>query len=289
LTIRVLDDLFDVVTQNGYQFSESVWLLILNEIFFPLLENIKIESSQRSNTEFLNLWMSTTMVGAFRLLIQLYSSFPILTRIAFEPLEQLMMACILQENDTLAKLGSVCISEYIEKNCQVFSSDNWESLIGKIVELFDKTLPKELFFEIQYPIGEICPVPSNIQLALAPTRKQYPKIVAKCVLHLNVIQTIDTILKCSNRDTIYKSLTQSQIFSLGDSLCESYIFAKMFNENLYLRQELLKMGFMKQLPNLLRQETSAMSSYITLLSKIFVDDSPLQSLVSKQVELMLLP
>jgi brefeldin A-inhibited guanine nucleotide-exchange protein len=294
LNNRALADLFEVLNQNGHQFNPTFWKVILSEIILPLFDRLSGEpgdaAQQQTFSDDVTVWISTTLVNALKLFVELYTNFPLLTSIAINPLLDLLMKCILQENDTLAKLGSSCIVDYIEHNCAVFTESDWDNICGRLVKLFEITRPTELFFEADYEPGQTAvPHPLGLPFAPKPERKQYPKIIVKCVLHLLVIQTIHKILGCSKRDSIYGSLHQKHVFQLGDALYQSYIFAKVFNEHMVLRHTLHQIGFMKQIPNLVKQETSAVACYIILLSHIYSDKSPQQALISKEVERRLLP
>lgn len=287
--------MFEVLHQNGHQFNPTFWQVILSEIILPLFDTLGGEpgaapQQQQSYSEEITVWMSTTLVNTLKLFVELYSNFPLLTTIGINPLLDLLMKCILQENDTLAKLGSSCTVDYIEQNCAVFTEKDWDNICGRLVKLFEITRPNELFFEPDYEPGQtVVPHPLGLPFAPKPARKQYPRIIVKCVLHLLVIQTVHKILTCSKRDAIYGSLHQKHVFCLGDALYQSFIFAQVFNDHMVLRHTLHQIGFMKQIPNLVKQETSAVACYIILLSRMFSDKSPQQALISKEVERRLLP
>ena len=56
-----------------------------------------------------------------------------------------------------------------------------------------------------------------------------------------------------------------------------------------LRVALYKIGFMKQLPNLLKQETSSVMTYITVLIKMYRDESIERKSSRSEVEDRLIP
>lgn len=288
IIFRALIDLFEVLGQNGHQFNQSFWTVILKEILLPLFSILDIEPMNRPNTDESNIWISTTLVSALTHLVDLYSAFPILTTIAIDPILDLLMNCILQENDTLAKLGSNCIVDYVEKNCTYFSESNWDNICNRLIKLMVITRPNELFFELDNGEENTSP-PLGLAFAPKPSRKQFPKIIVKCVLHLLVIQTLHKILNSQKRNEIYGALSQRHVFKLGDCFYDSFQFAKSFNMNNSLRQALHQMGFMKQVPNLIKQETSAVACYLVLLSRMFSDKSPQQALISREIERRLIP
>ena len=56
-------------------------------------------------------------------------------------------------------------------------------------------------------------------------------------------------------------------------LKKSYHFAKRFNEDRELRTRLFREGFMKQPPNLLKQESGSARVYVLILLRIYADQS----------------
>lgn len=113
----------------------------------------------------------------------------------------------------------------------------------------------------------------NKPLGPPPDRKEFAKNISKCVLHLLVVQTLQDVLSTGPDDIVYKSMPDNHLLKLLDCLEGSYKLANVFNESMELRQALFKMGYMKQLPNLLKQETLAVNAYLILLIKIYADES----------------
>jgi brefeldin A-inhibited guanine nucleotide-exchange protein len=285
---KALSDLFEMLFENGHAFQKSFWITILNEIILPIFDEIKKDPTDRISEE-QTVWISTTLVSAMRLLTDLYGTFHCLIETCLDSLLDLIMICILQENDTLARLGSSCLISFIEKNVAVFSPLVWDNILTRIVTVFDTTTPKELYFEVENNNGIVYHTPFNMAYYSKPTRKEFPKIIVKCVLHLIAIQTVQKILENEQQDLIFESFKRRHVFTLGDCLYRSYIFAQMFNDNIPLREALLKMGFMKTLPNLVKQETSACIVYLKLLSRMYRDKTATGFSIFKEIESRLLP
>lgn len=58
------------------------------------------------------------------------------------------------------------------------------------------------------------------------------------------------------------------------SLDESYRFARKFNADKDLRMALWKVGFMRDLPNLLRQESTSAATLVNVLLRMYNDTQP---------------
>ncbi|XP_043923098.1 brefeldin A-inhibited guanine nucleotide-exchange protein 1 [Protopterus annectens] len=132
-------------------------------------------------------------------------------------------------------------------------------------------------------------------------QKLFSALLIKCVVQLELIQTIDNIvffpatsrkedaenLAAAQRDAVeldvhidtqdqgmYRYLTSQQLFKLLDCLLESHRFAKAFNSNNEQRTSLWKAGFKgKSKPNLLKQETSSIACGLRILFRMYMDES----------------
>ncbi|XP_075069715.1 brefeldin A-inhibited guanine nucleotide-exchange protein 1 isoform X1 [Mixophyes fleayi] len=137
--------------------------------------------------------------------------------------------------------------------------------------------------------------------AKVPEQKLFAALLIKCVVQLELIQTIDNIvffpatskkedaenLAAAQRDAVhldvhidtqdqgmYRFLTSQQLFKLLDCLLESHRFAKAFNSNNEQRTALWKAGFKgKSKPNLLKQETSSLACGLRILFRMYMDES----------------
>uniref|UniRef100_A0A8D0G6L1 ARF guanine nucleotide exchange factor 1 n=1 Tax=Sphenodon punctatus TaxID=8508 RepID=A0A8D0G6L1_SPHPU len=134
-----------------------------------------------------------------------------------------------------------------------------------------------------------------------PEQKLFGALLIKCVVQMELIQTIDNIvffpatskkedaenLAAAQRDAVdfdvhvdtqdqgmYCFLTSQQLFKLLDCLLESHRFAKAFNSNNEQRTALWKAGFKgKSKPNLLKQETSSLACGLRVLFRMYMDES----------------
>uniref|UniRef100_A0A8C2X7W7 ARF guanine nucleotide exchange factor 1 n=1 Tax=Cyclopterus lumpus TaxID=8103 RepID=A0A8C2X7W7_CYCLU len=135
-----------------------------------------------------------------------------------------------------------------------------------------------------------------------PEQRLFAALLIKCVVQLELIQTIDNIVffpatskkedaenfAAAQRDAsytanvsvetqdqgMYSHLTSEQLFKLLDCLLESHDFAKAFNSNNEQRTLLWKAGFKgKSKPNLLKQETSSMACGLRILFRMYTDES----------------
>ncbi|KAF9009101.1 hypothetical protein BDQ17DRAFT_1349527 [Cyathus striatus] len=257
------------------------------------------------------VWLSTTMIQALRDLIGLYTFyFDILERF-LDGLLDLLCVCICQENDTLARIGTSCLQQLLENNVAKLSKPRWERVTTTFVRLFRTTTPHQLFdenlrVEIDGNPSDASEMSENNGLAILPAplspsseqakvdtkpslserRRIFKQIIVKCVLQLLLIETTNDLLR--NND-VYGTIPPDQLLRLMGVLDHSYQFARMFNEDKDLRTGLWKVGFMKHLPNLLKQESSSASTLVHVLLQMYYDNRPEHQLARPQIADRLLP
>jgi len=233
------------------------------------------------------------MIQALRDLIDLYTYyFDILERF-LDGLLDLLCVCICQENDTLARIGTSCLQQFLESNVNKLSPTRWERVTTTFVRLFRTTTPYQLFDEsLRVEIDNaseatesnsestgvvILPAPlspnsenpkPDANSSLSERRRIFKQIIVKCVLQLLLIETTNDLLR--NND-IYTTIPPAQLLRMMSVLDQSYQFARSFNEDKDLRTGLWKVGFMKHLPNLLKQESSSAATLVHVLLRMYHD------------------
>lgn len=114
---------------------------------------------------------------------------------------------------------------------------------------------------------------SNLQqqpvVVTAARRRFFNKIITKCVLQLLMIETVNELF---SNDLVYAQIPSSELLRLMSLLKGSYSFAKKFNNNKDLRMRLWREGFMKQPPNLLKQESGSAATYVNILVRMYHDE-----------------
>ncbi|KAI4092177.1 MAG: hypothetical protein LQ344_003660 [Seirophora lacunosa] len=103
----------------------------------------------------------------------------------------------------------------------------------------------------------------------AARRRLFNKIITRCVLQLLMIETVNELF---SNDAVYNQIPSSELLRLMALLKGSYSFAKKFNNNKDLRMRLWREGFMKQPPNLLKQESGSAATYSSILLRMYHDE-----------------
>jgi len=127
----------------------------------------------------------------------------------------------------------------------------------------------------------------NIPAVVTPARRRFfTSIITKCVLQLLMIETVNELF---SNDNVYARIPSMELLRLMSLLKKSYHFAKRFNNDLDLRNRLFQEGFMKQPPNLLKQESGSASVYVNILFRMYHDEGEERRNSREQTEAALVP
>lgn len=278
---------------------------------FDDLKLSRSESSKFANREDMNIWLSTTLVKALREFVGLFHFFYQSLSFVMEGLLDLLALCITQENEALARIGASSLQQFVEMNAASFDNEAWTKVCAAFAKLFQATSPAGLFFlreqgfQLAAPISadsltreeddstgveqespgdgqqppradtppetpEDMPPASPMTREKAPlSKKEFQQTISKCVIQLLIIQTLHETL--SQNPVVYDNISTETYLTLLENFEKSYEFAKRFNNDTELRLALYRAGYMQQLPNLLKQETTAASCYAAGLLKLFTD------------------
>ncbi|KAK6542923.1 guanine nucleotide exchange protein for ADP-robosylation factor [Orbilia ellipsospora] len=357
---RALNHLFDTLVTYGEAYPEAFWDLVCRQLLFPIFMVLKSKSemSRFNNHEDMTVWLSTTMIQALRNLIGLFTHFFSNLSRMLDGFLELLITCICQENDTIARIGSSCLQQLILTNVKKLEKEHWGKIVGAFVILFERTTAHQLFtalnniattvpnsvpgllsagsldeeveiiqedgtnglkidletskekeppatlendlepVEPETPVTEISgeqqledyrPAQKTPQIAVPVTaaRKRYfARIITKCVLQGLMIETVSELF---SNDDVYDLIPSPELLRLMSLLKKSFAFARKFNNDKELRMRLFREGFMKQPPNLLKQESTSAATYIAILFRMFADDKSERQENRRDVEEALVP
>ena len=139
------------------------------------------------------------------------------------------------------------------------------------------------------PLEEFKPVSSLQQqpvVVTATRRRFFNRIISRCVLQLLMIETVNELF---SNDTVYAHIPSTELLRLMALLKRSFQFARKFNEDKELRMRLWREGFMKQPPNLLKQESGSAATYVSILFRMFADNDEERRKSRPDIEAALVP
>ncbi|CAG8570332.1 8126_t:CDS:10 [Ambispora leptoticha] len=290
--------------------NEEFWDVICRQVLFPMFGVLKSsEDFLKVDThEDMSVWLSTTMIQALRNMDGIID---------------------LKEGQALSRIGSSCLQQLIENNVTNLDFVHWGKISQAFLRLFKISTPYNLldednhFLESAHELfdeeeamnedqededlvididsvrkeisswnndSEIDEFSSPAKKKTAQIRQrhfeEFDDIKVKCILHLLVIENINELLKT---EIIYKSMPVEHLLIIAGCLEKSHEFAIKFDENYELRLALWKLGFMKRLPNLLKQESISATSYINLTLRMLRDPNEDRRQKKQEIEMQLIP
>uniref|UniRef100_A0A8C9XJH3 ARF guanine nucleotide exchange factor 2 n=1 Tax=Sander lucioperca TaxID=283035 RepID=A0A8C9XJH3_SANLU len=309
---RGLTVMFEIMKSYGQTF-EKHWWHDLFRIVFRIFDNMKLPEQQTEKHE----WMTTTCNHALYAICDVFTQF-------YEPLSEVLLVdiftqlqwCVRQDNEQLARSGTNCLENLVILNGEKFSPDVWNITCSCMLEIFQNTSPHALLtwrpagqeeettdgkHFVNHPSKFSTPLVSFCSTGVSD-QKLFAGLLIKCVVQLELIQTIDNIvfypstskkedaenMAAAQRDALeeseaeageagsdqgmYRHMTSAHLFKLLDCLLESHTFAKDFNSNNEQRTALWRAGFKgKSKPNLLKQETSSLACSLRILFRMYSD------------------
>ncbi|OGM50744.1 guanyl-nucleotide exchange factor (Sec7) [Aspergillus bombycis] len=133
------------------------------------------------------------------------------------------------------------------------------------------------------PPAEVQQQPAAVTAA---RRRYFNRIITNCVLQLLMIETVHELF---SNDKVYAQIPSYELLRLMGLLKKSYQFAKKFNEDKELRMQLWRQGFMKQPPNLLKQESGSAATYVHILFRMYHDEREERRNSRAETEAALIP
>uniref|UniRef100_A0A8C9VU75 ARF guanine nucleotide exchange factor 2 n=1 Tax=Scleropages formosus TaxID=113540 RepID=A0A8C9VU75_SCLFO len=298
---RGLTVMFEIMKSYGHTF-EKHWWHDLFRIIFRIFDNMKLPEQQTEKTE----WMTTTCNHALYAICDVFTHF-------YEPLSEVLLAdilaqlqwCVQQDNEQLARSGINCLDNLVILNGEKFSQDVWDLTCACMLEIFQSTSPLALLTwrpagqedetgDCKHMVSALSAVRCTV-FSFLYTIKLFSCLLIKCVVQLELIQTIDNIVfypatskkedaenmaaaqgvegsDPAQEQGMYRYLSPQHLFKLLDCLLQSHTFARDFNSNNEQRTALWRAGFKgKSKPNLLKQETSSLACSLRILFRMYSD------------------
>ncbi|XP_029575433.1 brefeldin A-inhibited guanine nucleotide-exchange protein 2 isoform X1 [Salmo trutta] len=347
---RGLTVMFEIMKSYGHTF-EKHWWHDLFRIVFRIFDNMKLPEQQTEKHE----WMTTTCNHALYAICDVFTQFyEPLSEVLLADIFTQLQWCVRQDNEQLARSGTNCLENLVILNGEKFSPEVWNVTCSCMLDIFQTTSPHALLTwrpagqEEEAGDGKHMDVDFDTQSqssydralserggqsqmstasdetwkgkphARVSDQKLFAGLLIKCVVQLELIQTIDNIvfypatskkedaenMAAAQRDALeeaaeegdpgqgeqgmYRHLSSQHLFKLLDCLLESHTFARDFNSNNEQRTALWRAGFKgKSKPNLLKQETSSLACSLRILFRMYCDRQLQDSWPDIQTRLLL--
>ncbi|PHH70209.1 hypothetical protein CDD80_6166 [Ophiocordyceps camponoti-rufipedis] len=354
---NALEYFFAALIKHGGDFTPEFWDILWRQQLYPIFMVLRSrpEMSNVLSHEELSVWLSTTMIQALRNMMTLFTHYFDALEHMLDRFLELLALCIVQENDTIARIGSNCLQQLILKNVARFTPGHWAKIVGAFCDLFERTTAYQLFTAAtmspssangyDFPAADKTPADetplringgseengatpavdghhqkrrpsspgrpmidedvqspssgpaleefrpsSNLQqqpvVVTAARRRRFNRIISRCVLQLLMIETVNELF---SNESVYAHIPSTELLRLMALLKRSFQFARRFNDDKELRMQLWREGFMKQPPNLLKQESGSAATYVSILFRMFGDNAPERLESRPDIEAALVP
>uniref|UniRef100_A0A1B0D269 Uncharacterized protein n=1 Tax=Phlebotomus papatasi TaxID=29031 RepID=A0A1B0D269_PHLPP len=337
---RGLTVMFEIVKNHGDAFKANWWRDLFN-ILFRIFDNMKLPEQHTEKAEWMTTTCNHALYAIVDVFTQY---FDILGPLLLHDLYTQLHWCVQQNNEQLARSGTNCLENLVISNGLKFTSETWDSTCQCMLDIFNNTLPSELLTwkpdpnfvaptsntnqmnhnrhgsanalengEVRH--GILKRANSHHSVMYTGTQDEIAKmdqgwnslfasLHIKCVVQLELIQTIDNIIffpatsrkedaetlalatadltggisshtECQREEQgMYSYLTTPHLLKLTDCLMQSHRFAKQFNVNTEQKNVLWKAGFKGSVrPNLLKQETQSLACVLRIFFKLYNDEN----------------
>jgi len=251
-----LETLFGCLKKYGAaKFDRDTWQMVFRGVLFPLFDDIhhQLENAPKS-ADGRSLW-PPIVLSALDNLVELFHQHHCELEFHMPDVLRLLKSCVIHTQESVARVGVEGMKKLLMKcggkSPTTLSEDGWFKLAQAVEELVVESLPRPLL-----DVKE-----SSTSLPFDPQL-----IVTQCVVELLLIDVLREVI-----DAHLENIPTSAVMKILDSLQASFEFAQSFNGMIAWREQLKRLGFMRempQIPGLLKQERQGVSCFLTILFRI---------------------
>ncbi|CAN8006505.1 unnamed protein product [Ixodes pacificus] len=190
---RALTVMFEVVVKTYGASFRPHWWQDLFQIIFRIFDNMKLPERHNEKAE----WMTTTCNHALYAIVDVFTQYyDVLGNLLLDDLFVQLHWCVQQDNKQLARSGTNCLENLVISNGTKFSTETWDKTCQCMLDIFKTTLPEMLLTWTPSKEGGNH---ENVQASDDPEHRskdevQFNSLKVKCVVQLELIQTIDNIV-----------------------------------------------------------------------------------------------
>jgi brefeldin A-inhibited guanine nucleotide-exchange protein len=273
---RALTVLIDAIKQYGRAFEREHWQDLFR-ITFRIFDELKLPENQADRVEWLNTTCNHALFAVLEVFAMYYAE---LHDVVYDDLLATIRWCAAQDNEILGRSATQSLQVLLLGNGRRMDAAMWDKALDTAAAILRASTPDELF--------AFTPAEVEASAVAGTPLFSFHAVIIKCVVQLEMVEALEMVVlqetlaegKLSHgpveqerdpKNGMYEQLADAQIVALADMLHQSYAFARKFNADHALRMALWKAGFMKQLPNLVKQETTALHAALAVLFRAYTD------------------
>jgi brefeldin A-inhibited guanine nucleotide-exchange protein len=147
-----LKALFNILSSYGSMFNKNFWQLMFRGVLLPIFDNVRYAGGNDLLKED-NEWLTTTCLLALNSLIDLFATFFNDISFLLGEFLSLLASCILQENESLARIGATCFLQLVMTNGNKFDEEMWTLVCTRLAYILENNAPVELIQTEQQQTG----------------------------------------------------------------------------------------------------------------------------------------
>ena len=130
--------LFQILNDQGHDFSPALWELIFKGVLFPIFDDVRHSEELSENPEagrFIKEWLDTTCQDALNMLVGLFQTSERYSTLSFllTDVMNLVRTCIIHPNKQLARKGVVCLQQLLVDAGRLFPEKVWDQVCTNMV------------------------------------------------------------------------------------------------------------------------------------------------------------
>ncbi|KAF2074690.1 hypothetical protein CYY_004004 [Polysphondylium violaceum] len=139
-----VDTLFRVLALFGSTFSSKLWELIFRGVLLPIFDNVGYSKGQTETILEDTKWLKQTGSHAFQSLTEMFINFIDIICFLLDDMLDLLVSCILQENELLAKTAGTFLIQLVTTNGNKFTQLQWSNIVSQLYKIFQTNTPYEV-------------------------------------------------------------------------------------------------------------------------------------------------
>ncbi|CAD8045987.1 unnamed protein product [Paramecium sonneborni] len=261
---QAVETLFYILEEKGSLFNEEYWIMIFSSVLRPIFDEIQFTLS--TNPELNQYWFKDSCQKVFQNISSLIKKHYHKLKGQLPDFLKLFQNCIQNQNEKLAQLSIQAFKTMIMDKGLQFEQKDWEQILLFIQQMLKSTIPTKLKDIDQSGVRQEQQYTGKLQRQKSIssiTNNIINECYSQCASQLLLIQISKDIC-----ELYHQNWSLNQLSNLEITFYESYQFAKLFNQQIELRYNIWKSGFMQDmnvLPGLLRQEREAFSCMIMII------------------------
>ncbi|KAL7751070.1 guanine nucleotide exchange protein for ADP-robosylation factor [Sorochytrium milnesiophthora] len=273
---KALDYLYECLRSAGTSFDTRHWSAIIKGIIVPIFQDSVTDTPKPDSCNVTGGTHFTIWIQNMRSMVDLYShhfSSLVGEQAYIDSIAKVVVSFVGCKHENLAQCAIICwhqvssllITKSLEQALPVTTLASWVACTDAV---FAATLPSDLTRLADVHAANRTDMTRDELLKTV----DFASVTVKCAVHLAVVQSVKDSLDALDKvptSVLQRHLPVVMLRTWLRNIRASHQFAARFNLNEDLRNWIWQVGFTGQAPNLMKQETVALSTLFSLLFTLY--------------------